>query len=61
MIWDDFGGDYDHVALPHADCLGLGPRVPLVVISPRARHRVAVRLSPTAASSPRIESRIANS
>ena len=44
MIWDDFGGDYDHVALPHADCL-LGPRVPLVVISPRARHRVAVRVS----------------
>ncbi|HET7171661.1 MAG TPA: alkaline phosphatase family protein [Gaiellales bacterium] len=40
MTWDDFGGFYDHVPPPHADFLGLGPRVPLVVISPWARNRV---------------------
>jgi len=37
IIWDDFGGDYDHVAPPQADAFGLGPRVPLLVISPNAR------------------------
>ena len=37
LSWDDFGGFYDHVAPPRADFLGLGPRVPLVVISPWAR------------------------
>jgi phospholipase C len=40
LSWDDFGGFYDHVPPPHADFLGLGPRVPLVVISPWARRRV---------------------
>ena len=38
LSWDDFGGFYDHVPPPHADFLGLGPRVPLVVISPWARR-----------------------
>lgn len=37
VVWDDFGGDYDHVAPPHDDAFGLGPRVPLLVISPYAR------------------------
>ena len=40
LSWDDFGGFYDHVPPPHADFLGLGPRVPLVVISPWARPGV---------------------
>jgi phospholipase C len=40
LSWDDFGGFYDHVPPPHADFLGLGPRVPLVVISPWARRGV---------------------
>ena len=40
LSWDDFGGFYDHVPPPHADFLGLGPRVPLVVISPWARQGV---------------------
>ena len=35
---DDFGGFYDHVAPPAADSLGLGPRVPMIVISPWAKH-----------------------
>jgi phospholipase C len=34
ISWDDFGGFYDHVAPPQLDQLGLGPRVPLLIISP---------------------------
>jgi phospholipase C len=37
ITWDDFGGVYDHVVPPRVDDLGLGPRVPLLVISPWAR------------------------
>jgi phospholipase C len=40
LTWDDFGGFYDHVAPPVADRLGLGPRVPLIVISPYAKEGV---------------------
>ncbi|HTZ98080.1 MAG TPA: alkaline phosphatase family protein [Terriglobales bacterium] len=34
IIWDDFGGFYDHVAPPVVDGFGLGIRVPALVISP---------------------------
>jgi phospholipase C len=34
VSWDDFGGWYDHVRPPVLDQLGLGPRVPLLMISP---------------------------
>ncbi len=37
LVWDDFGGLYDHVAPPSADAFGFGPRVPFVIISPYAR------------------------
>jgi phospholipase C len=37
MTWDDFGGFYDHVAPPQVDQFGLGPRVPLLIISPYAK------------------------
>jgi phospholipase C len=37
LTWDDFGGLYDHVPPPSVDALGLGPRVPLLIISPFAR------------------------
>jgi phospholipase C len=37
LTWDDFGGFYDHVAPPKIDFYGLGPRVPLLIISPFAR------------------------
>jgi phospholipase C len=40
LTWDDFGGFYDHVAPPHVDIYGLGPRVPAIVISPYARRGV---------------------
>jgi phospholipase C len=38
VVWDDFGGFYDHVPPPHYDVMGLGPRVPLLIISPWAKE-----------------------
>jgi phospholipase C len=37
ITWDDFGGFYDHVPPPQVDQLGLGFRVPCIVISPYAK------------------------
>src|SRR6185437_995200 len=37
ITWDDFGGFYDHVAPPMVDQLGLGIRVPLLIVSPYAK------------------------
>jgi phospholipase C len=37
LTWDDFGGFYDHVPPPNVDQFGLGPRVPLLIISPYAK------------------------
>lgn len=37
ITWDDWGGFYDHIDPPAVDAWGLGPRVPLVVISPFAK------------------------
>jgi phospholipase C len=34
VIWDDWGGWYDHVQPPYADYDGLGNRVPFIIISP---------------------------
>jgi phospholipase C len=34
IVWDDFGGFYDHVVPPHYDIMGLGPRTPALIISP---------------------------
>ena len=38
VVWDDWGGWYDHVAPPQLDRMGLSFRVPLLVISPYAKH-----------------------
>jgi phospholipase C len=38
VVWDDWGGWYDHVSPPQLDRMGLGPRVPFIVISPYARR-----------------------
>jgi phospholipase C len=38
VVWDDWGGWYDHVTPPQVDRMGLGMRVPLIVISPWARR-----------------------
>ena len=37
MIWDDFGGFYDHVVPPRYDIMGLGPRTPGLIMSPYSR------------------------
>ncbi len=37
LVWDDWGGFYDHVAPPKVDINGYGLRVPALVISPYAR------------------------
>jgi hypothetical protein len=37
MTWDDSGGFFDHVPPPVDDQFGLGPRVPLIIISPYAK------------------------
>ena len=37
ITWDEWGGFYDHVKPPQLDRLGLGIRVPMLVISPYAR------------------------
>ncbi len=36
LVWDDYGGFYDHVAPSELDQFGLGPRVPMLIISPYA-------------------------
>jgi len=37
LTWDDYGGFYDHVPPPEMDAMGLGPRVPALVISPYSK------------------------
>jgi phospholipase C len=37
ITWDDFGGFYDNVPPPQVDAVGMGPRAPLLVISPYAK------------------------
>jgi phospholipase C len=34
LVWDDYGGFYDHVVPPHVDLFGYGLRVPMLLISP---------------------------
>jgi phospholipase C len=37
LSWDEWGGFYDHVVPPGVDQIGLGIRVPMLVISPYAK------------------------
>ncbi|HXO17870.1 MAG TPA: alkaline phosphatase family protein [Candidatus Dormibacteraeota bacterium] len=37
VVWEDWGGWYDHVAPPQLDYAGLGIRVPMIVVSPYAK------------------------
>jgi phospholipase C len=42
VLWDDWGGWYDNVPPPQLDWLGLGGRVPMIVVSPYAlAHHVS--------------------
>jgi len=38
VVWDDWGGWYDHVVPQQLDAMGLGYRVPLIAIGPYAKH-----------------------
>jgi phospholipase C len=38
VVWDDWGGWYDNVAPRQLDVMGLGFRVPLIVVSPYAKQ-----------------------
>ena len=38
VVWDDWGGWYDHVVPPQIDSMGYGFRVPLIIVSPYAKH-----------------------
>jgi phospholipase C len=38
ITWDEWGGFYDHVAPPAVDDIGLGFRVPMLVLSPYAKR-----------------------
>lgn len=38
IVWDDWGGFYDHVSPPQYDYQGLGMRVPLLIVSPWAKE-----------------------
>lgn len=38
VVWDDWGGLYDHVPPPQSDYQGLGFRVPMLVISPYVKR-----------------------
>jgi phospholipase C len=38
IMWDDWGGWYDHVVPQSIDSMGPGFRVPLIVVSPYAKH-----------------------
>lgn len=38
VSWDDYGGWYDHVPPPQVDATGYGMRVPLIIVSPFAKH-----------------------
>ncbi len=40
LTWDDWGGLYDHVEPPRVDRLGLGIRVPAIVLGPYAKQGV---------------------
>ncbi len=37
IVWDDWGGFYDHVPPPQLDYQGLGFRVPMIIVSPYAK------------------------
>jgi phospholipase C len=38
LLYDDWGGWYDHVTPPQVDSYGFGPRVPALLVSPYARQ-----------------------
>ena len=43
LTWDDFGGFYDQVPPPRRNAFMLGPRVPMLIISPYTRAHLIYR------------------
>ena len=39
ILWDDWGGFYDHIPPPQLDYEGLGFRVPMIIVSPYAKRK----------------------
>jgi phospholipase C len=50
VVWDDYGGWYDHVAPPQLDYDGLGFRVPMLVISAYAKQNYVTHVQYETAS-----------
>jgi phospholipase C len=38
VVWDEWGGLFDHVPPPQLDGQGLGPRIPMLIVSPYDRE-----------------------
>ncbi|HEV2487588.1 MAG TPA: alkaline phosphatase family protein [Terracidiphilus sp.] len=49
ISWDDWGGWYDHVPPPQVDNMGFGFRVPVIVVSPFAKHGYISHVNHTSA------------
>jgi phospholipase C len=41
VVWDEWGGNYDHVPPPQLDSQGLGPRIPMLLISAYDKETVS--------------------
>jgi phospholipase C len=50
ILWDDWGGWYDHVTPPQYGPMGPGFRIPLLVVSPYAKHGYISHVTHEAAS-----------
>ena len=50
IMWDDWGGWYDHVPPPVVGPVGLGIRVPFIVVSPYAKLRYVSHVQHTSGS-----------
>jgi phospholipase C len=50
ILWDDWGGWFDHVVPPQYDYMGPGFRIPLIVVSPYAKHGYISHVQHEAAS-----------
>ena len=58
LLWDDFGGFYDHEPPPDDGALGLGLRVPMIIISPIQRPGPLITPSMTSTRSSGLSSSV---
>ena len=43
VVWDEWGGEYDNVPPPQLDGQGLGPRIPMLIVSAYDKEATPVR------------------